>query len=477
MQKRITSTWTTAMALLWASAAASAQAVNPTNSNLSATAAAAPAAPKGGFEIGSVSAYSVYYSSSLPNNGGLQTGITSLSSDLGYGGSVTIDWTKFTERTRFALSYTPAYTGQVRYSSVNALNHLFSLNLSRKLTHRLTFGFTTGANVSTYEQALTAPNSLSGIASVPASFNDFAGALLASKFANNPLLGVAFTNPALAASPVSTLLYGQQMLTASGTTSLSYSYTPRSSISITGGGTRTQPISSNQGLNSGNSYIIQNTSSATAGFSFSYSLTPLSQLGWSLNTVWVSTPILGSYTTTSTATFGRTFNRRWVVQLHGGVGKSRILHSTSAQFPTEPRPVYGGSLAYKTPTGTFIGTYDRTTIDSYGLGASTTSTSNATWLWRRPGRTWWIDASLGWQELSGSAVSTISGWHTTAGLNRALGTHAIWRVQYAYLTYSGDSPAGLSPASLNAAVYSSSQSAVQLSLTWIPRTSLTQITH
>src|SRR5580658_5990689 len=100
--------------------------------------AAAPAAPapppQGGLQIRSASAYAVYYSNFLPNGAGVAAGTTNLPSDLGLGGSIEFDWTKFTERSTFSLTYTPSYTGYVRNSSLNALNHALSLTTSRKIT-------------------------------------------------------------------------------------------------------------------------------------------------------------------------------------------------------------------------------------------------------------------------------------------------------------------------------------------------------
>ena len=91
----------------------------------------APQLPKGGLQIRNVSAYAVYYSSFLPNGGsGIPTGSAKLPADVGAGGSFEFDWTKFTERTTLSLSYTPSYTGYVRNSSLNALNHALSLNVS-----------------------------------------------------------------------------------------------------------------------------------------------------------------------------------------------------------------------------------------------------------------------------------------------------------------------------------------------------------
>ena len=97
--------------------------------------------------------------------------------------------------------------------------------------------------------------------------------------------------------------------------------------------------------------------------------------------------------------------------------------------------------------------------DPYGLGAFTTSTATAAWRWRPPGSSWWLDSSFSWQQLQGGALANTSGWRTTVGLSRAIGTHAVLVTQYAYQDYSGG---------LLASTSHFSQSAVRVSIAWTP---------
>ncbi len=143
---------------------------------------------------------------------------------------------KFTDKSTFALSYTPSYTADTRYSSLDALNHSFSLNVSRKLTGRWRFGFALAGSLSTLAQFAFSPTALGTVASTPATFSDLAAGLLSSQFANNPQLGVALTNSPLLESPLGNLIYGERMLTASARTFLSYSFSPRLSITFSGDG-------------------------------------------------------------------------------------------------------------------------------------------------------------------------------------------------------------------------------------------------
>jgi len=417
------------------------------------------AQPRAGFQVTNVSAYAGYYSSGLPTNGGAPlTGVSNAAYDVNGGGSVEFDWMKFTDRSTVAFSYTPSYTEDMRYSSLSGLNQKLSLNVSRKLAPRWTYQFTLAGIYSNLPQTFFAPTNLTNLAAVPATFTDLADALLNGKFAANPLLGVALTNAPLPVSPLNSLIYGVRTLTTSGGTSLSYSFSPRLSLTFNGNASRNQQMSTN--LAAGGAYLIPDTTLVGASVSLSYSLSPVTQIGASVTSVRTVSAFVDSYTTTSVATLGRSFRQRWIMQVHGGVGKTNLVRQTGlgVAVPTEPRPVFGGSLAYKTLSSTFLGSYDRTTVDNYGLGASTTSTSTGTWHWRRPSSLWWLDSSFTWQQLSGNAQANTSGWQVTGSLSRALGRHTILVSEYAYMNYSG----GVYPAA-----YHFSENAVRLMVTWI----------
>ena len=260
------------------------------------------------------------------------------------------------------------------------------------------------------------------------------------------------------------LLYGQRMLTSSARASLSYSLSPRLSVTVAGGGGRTQHVSGDQ-VAGGNTSLLPDTTSASASVALSYSLSPLTQIGGSVSTMRISSLLQDTYTTTSLVNLGRSLGGRWLLQLHGGVGFTNDLRQTSLSVPTKPGPAFGSSLGYKTFAHTFLGSFDRTVSDSYGLGASTTSTAGGSWRWGRPGSGWWLDSGFNWQRLqgNGSALSNTSGWHASAGLNRAIGIHIVLLTQYVHLNSTGG---------LRAAAYHLSQDAVRVSLAYTPHPAL-----
>jgi hypothetical protein len=414
-----------------------------------------PPQPRSGLQLLTVSGYAAYYPSGLPTTGSLQQGAANLGSDLAEGGSATIGWSKFTDRSTFAMTYTPAYTGRVRYSSVNAFNHAFSLNTTRKIAPRWTFGFSVRGDFSSLEQAFFAPTTLSSAVSAPATFENLAAAFTGARF-TNPELASIVTSAPLVESPLRTLLYGQRMFTSGMQTNFSYSSSPRLSFTFLAGANRSQHVSENA-LGANDAFLLPTTTSGTAGVTVSYSLSPLTQLSGNLNTARTSSAFEDVYTTISTVSLGHTFTRRWFLQVHGGLGIIHPVRQTSFLLTTRPRPIAGGSLGFKTFSHTVLGSFDRTVSDSYGLGAGATSSATLTWSWRRPGRVWWFESSLGWQQLQGNILTSTSGWNTTASLGRRLSNHIIFLTQYAYLKYSGG---------LQTAISSLSQSAARVSIVW-----------
>jgi hypothetical protein len=413
-------------------------------------------ARRGGLQIRTVSGYFDYYSAGLSNSTSFQPSVT-LPADAAVGASVQAGWSKFGERSNSFFAYTSSLTGRVRYSEWNAWNHALSLTTSHKITPRWLWGFSGGGDISTQEQSLFAPTTLSGIAAAPASFDDLAAAMLASKFSNAQLQSV-FAGAPLADSPVRNLLYGQRMFTSGVQTSLSYSYSPRLSVTFNGGAGRSQHISEGRSGDSRNVYLLPNTTSGSAGVTVSYALSPRTQLGGTLTTSRIVSGLQDAYTTNSIVKLGWKAGRRWLLQVQGGMGVLKPVRQT-LMVSTTPLPAGGGSVAYKTYSQTFMASFDRAVSDAYGLGAGTTTSAGGSWRWSRPGRDWWLESSAGWQQLRGNGVGDTSGWRTSAGWGRNLGRQVVLLTQYVYLSYSGK---------LQNTHYAQDQSGARLSLVWSP---------
>ena len=409
--------------------------------------------PRPGLHVESLSGYAVYYSSGLPEGSVQPTGVQ-LPSDLGLGGSAQLEWTHVGEKSQVLFMYTPSYTGRLRFSAWNALNHSLSFNASRHFG-RWKLGFSAAADLSNLSEFLFSPTVFAGVAAVPGTFSDLAAAVLTGTFTNAQFASL-LTGAPIVQSPARNLFFGERMFTSAAQTSLSYTPAPRLSVKLTASGSRSQHLSDNQGGVQQNSYLIPMTTSAGADLSVSYSRSPRTQLGGSVSSTRVISTIQDVYSTTAKGSLGRTMGRRWFLQLSGGVGmmtpvRNRLVLSTS------PQPVVDASLGFRTLSHTFLGSYDRTVSDSYGLGAASTSSAGGSWRWARPGRSWWIESTVGWQQLAGSAAyGNSSGWRIEGGFGRSMGDRVALLTQYVFLHFS-QQLASIPPLS---------QSAVRVSMVW-----------
>lgn len=416
---------------------------------------ASTAAPPRGLAVYGLSGYAVYYSSSFPE-GSLPTVGTTLPSDVGAGGSVQLGWTRVGEKSRVVFMYTPSYTGRVRLSAWNALNHSLNLNAARKFG-RWDFGFSLASDLSNLAEFLFSPTVFSSVAAVSVSFDDLASAMLAGKYTNAQLASI-LTGAPIVESPARNLFYGERMFTTALRATLSYAPSPRVSIAFSANGTRDQHLSDTAAGVTQDAYLIPRTTSAGAGVSVSYSQSPRTQWGVSMGSNRISSSIQDAYSSSAALSLGRTMGRRWFLQLSGGLGVIKPLRSTFL-LNTSPQPVMNASLGVHIHSHTIIGSYGRSVSDSYGLGANNTNSASGTWKWHKPGRGWWMDSTLSWQQLSGSAFANISGWRVENRYGRALGSHTALIAQYVYLRYSQQL----------ASIPALTQNAVRVSLVWNPQ--------
>ena len=409
-------------------------------------------APRPGFDITSISGHAVYYSTGLPE-GSLQPTATPLPSDLGLGGSARLEWKSIGEKSRIMFSYTPSYTGRLRFAAWNALNHSASFNAARRFG-RWDFGFSAGADLSNLSEFLFTPTVFASVAAVPVSFNELASAVLTGTYTNAQLASL-LTGAPVVESPARNLFFGDRMFTSGAQASLAYAPQPRLSIKFTASASRSQHMSNSASGAAQSAYLIPRTSSAGANFDVSYARSARTQVGVSVGSSRVDSTIFDAYSTTAMASLGRKMGTRWFLQLAGGVGVINPVRSTLV-VTTAPQPAGNASLGFHTQSHKFLGAYSRTVSDSYGIGANSTSAVSGTWRWARPGRSWWIESSGGWQQLAGSAYANTSGWRLQTSLGRAVGDRISLVTQYVYLHYS-EQMATIPPLS---------QSAVRVSVVW-----------
>jgi len=389
--------------------------------------------PVTGLRVTSLSGYVVYFSSGQPE-GTFQQTTTPLPSDVGFGWSTQLDWSHVTEKTRVTFTYDPSYTGRLRYAAWNALNHSGAFDAARTFG-KWEAGFSGRGDLGNLSEFLFTPTVFAAVAAAPVSFNDVAAAVLTGTFTNAQLASMLTGAPVIE-SPGRNLFFGERMLTFAGTTYLKYKPSPRLGITFTSSGGRTQHVSDNLAGTVQNGYLIPRTSFASAALDVSYARSERTQVGVSVNSSRVRSILQDVYSTTETASLGRRMGSRWFLRLTGGVGVINPVRNT-AVLTTAPQPVGSASLGFTTNSHKFLGSYERTVSDSLGLGANTTSGATGSWRWARPGRSWWIENSVTWQQLAGAGFANMSGWRVQSGFGRVLvGNHIALLTQYVYLHYS-----------------------------------------
>ena len=351
--------------------------------------------------------------------------------------------------------YTPSYTGRLRFAAWNALNHSAAFNAARRFG-KWNLSFSAGADLSNLSEYLFSPTVFASVAAVPVSFNDLAAAVLTGTFSNAQLASL-LTGAPLVESPARNLFFGERMFTSAVQTSLSYAPSPRLAITFSGSANRTQHLSDTQAGATQSNYLIPKTTAASAGLTVSYSRSARTQMSVSVSSSRVASSIQDVYTTTTTASLGRTMGRRWFLQVGGGIGVMNPVRSTYV-LPIKPQPVANASLGYRTLSHTFLGSYSHEASDSYGLGASSTSSISASWRGRPPRPVLRI-RTTGWQQLAGGAAyANSSGWRAEGGFGKSLGNHLALFTQCVYIRYSQQ----------QASVPPLSQTALRVSMIWNP---------
>jgi hypothetical protein len=419
-------------------------------------------ADQNGIHLYGVSVYGGYYSAGTPVGldipGASYSPSAAVINGTGVAGmGATFGWTKATDRATFSATYSPTYFGILENSEYNQLNHQFSLTATRK-KGKWSMEFAAGGIVSNLEQLFFAPTALTSVASVPATFDDLAAAMLTGKM-TDPQLASILTGAPLRSSPEQALFYGNRVFTANVQAGFNWARSERSSIRVALSGSRFQHLRRAGSADySPQSVVLPQTTALNATVGWSYSLSPRTEFGAAVSTTRTFSRLQSGYANTSDLSFGRTMSRRWFVQMRGGAGK--MVYSQHVFAASQNVQLVGGaSLGFKTRAHTFLLSYDRTVGDIYGLGASTTSGTTGAWNWHAPGGGWSAGASYGYQVLSGSIFQNTKSWHGSASISRALGAHMFASVQYVYTTF---------PVNMQQAGNNFEQKGLMVALTWSP---------
>jgi hypothetical protein len=411
-----------------------------------------------------ISVYGGYFTGGAPLGFEVPTPSPFLGSSAVVGAAANFGGSKSGEKASLTWSYSPSYFRSV-YSRNNSsadgtLNHSGSLMWTRKLAKKWTLTAAGSGFASNLEQLYFNTVPLSAAVAMPTTFEDLAAGVLTGRF-TDPQLALLLTGAPPLGSSEQGYLYGNRLLSATANVAINWSPSDRQSVTLSVAGSRTQHLDNHDNGNAGtlpSNRFLQEMTNATAGVSWSYSLSPRTQVGVGVTASRTFSPLQQGYTSSFSFSAGRTLTRRWFVQGSGGLGMLTYLQNTYGT-PRTLSIVFGGGLGYKTAAHTVLGFYNRSIGDSYGLGSSNTSAATGSWNWRIPGSGWALSANLGYQEMSNSTFKNTTSWRAGASVARLLVAHCFFSAQFMY---------SQSPGTLTVQGIENSQTGLSLSLTWSP---------
>jgi len=415
----------------------------------------------GGLQLIGVSVYSGYSTSAYPDGGfalNNSNGAAPLGGDATYGASASVGWQRHLARTDFSALYTGSYSGMVRNSGLNALNHSLSISAARKLTPRWTFEFSASAQDATLAQVLYQPSSLSVLSVAPATFDDLAAALSAGQFTSAQAASILTGTPILQ-TPGRNVLVGDRILSYTAQAGVNYAFSSRLHMHFGSFAAAGQTRLGGQDNVAPSNYVMPRTLGGDAGMGLSYSLSPRTDVGFDLGVNRTQNRIQTAYVNTATAFVSRKMGTHWFLRLQGGGAYSVITDQTTGS-PKTRQIIGGGSLGFQARTHTLIGSYTRSAADTFGFAVGAITSEAGAWSWRQPGSRWGLFASFSEQQTRNTGFSSLTGWQAAGGVTARLDSHATLSAQYVYLSNSGTYLGTFN----NLAIHS-----VRLSLGWSPQ--------
>jgi hypothetical protein len=321
----------------------------------------------------------------------------------------------------------------INHSNLNAFNHALSFTVNREVTRKVRLSLGMAASYSNIDQLLFTPTSFQRAAALPATLDDFANSLLATPFTSDQLAAM-LTGLPVAESPARLLLFGDRTLSTSANTSLSYSATTRSQLTFQAGVVRSQPIL-NDGIEQTRlDRTLSYSSGGSASFSYSYSLSPRTQIGAAIAESRTFSPLQDAYSTSFTMFAGRKMSRRWFGQLMGGGGFMRPVRET-VQLPRGPQYLAGGSIGFRAQSNTVLLAVNRTFGDNFGIGAASTVSASIAWVWNPMHRSWSVQTSASSQRFQGQGIRALNTWQGMFAVSKSLGQYLSSTIEYAYARY------------------------------------------
>jgi hypothetical protein len=372
-------------------------------------------------------------------------------------GSAVFGWSRQLPSSNISVTYAPTFLQSALLSGYRSTDHSLSASANTAFKKKWTLAAAVRGVVMDFNQTLNTQPQFGTISAAPATFDEFFGAMTAGRSDNTYLARALAVSP-VADSPETAYLYGGRELSASGTVSVGYEQSTRSSYRLSADVMRTQflPQDGSNGLDG--AFLLPKTTTAGLGAVWIYSLSPRTTASFDVSSTRALSIYEDQFVNHFNVSIGHTMSRHWFLQGMMGMGVTSPLRQAvdTGGFAQQE---YGGSVGYKLYAHTFVGTYSRMVSDVYGLGANATETSGGAWTWKRPGRSISGSTTFAYSHLIGPNFPNEGSMSFTTGVAKALDDHTVLSVSYRFLQY---------PQQMFTAAPNRRMSGVTLALSWSP---------
>jgi hypothetical protein len=384
-----------------------------------------------GFTLGRISVAGGYSSQVTPF--GLTQTVTPQAGDAFLRISGGLAW-RHLGRSSYNFRYTPAYMRRFKFSDNSALSQTLSFSTGRSLAPRLNWTFgVTGADMSSDQLAFSTANEVSNL-TVPTTFDQFLSGVLGGRFTNDQVASL-LTGTVLTTSPLDPVLYGRRSLTTGAATGLSYSISPRASVSFNVNASMGRWIRENGSSTDSNANIPGWNKGVSGSLGLSYDLssrTFLTVSGTAAHRFNASAYSLVS--TSVTAGLTRILWANWVVSANAGAVRTFATDDSALSYTARTRPVASANIGWKsTGPHSFTFSYTRPLMDSYGFGGNS-SIAKGGWRWHPAMAKWGVGASVSQSRITGSNVISATGTTGSISFMKMLNNRIDLSAGYAFST-------------------------------------------
>ena len=394
-----------------------------------------------GLAISSAGLFAGYSSNSIPTRGLLNGLGGPLGSDYDYGAMATFSYVNRGRGSDLSISYTPSHNQRVNIEEWSTTNHDLSVSVSKELGARWTLNGTADGGYTGLEQYWLELPILHFPTDVPDTLEGLYEAVEAGQFTDEEFASI------LTGAPVVDDPGGRQMdlgrvLSLGASASGSYAYSPRWRFNFSGRTQRSnlRAVSRPDRPAIGGLYVADN-SVQLGSASMSYRFSPRTSIGVSHTTARAHSDFADSLSNNAMISLSQRLSRALRYRVGLGIGAVNVSRTVYAVDP-RMRATWtaSGGLSYSLGRHSVSANASRNVGDTLGLGANTSTMAQLQWSWMSLRSPWIASAGFGVMRLrqqGGGVIRTrsLNSDLYSLGVGRRLSPSTLMRTDYYYGRY------------------------------------------